>query len=156
MQGIKNIGKNCFYVFGCRSACRRKIFIGGSKNRLIGRICGKRRRVLRLGRSEKYWYWGVFQIDVDRLFGKHQFRTTAKDCKDCPLKEQCCKPVNYKEIHHSVDKNYYDKAISLLNTRKGKMNRIFLCVRCVNLCVLCGFIFLPQGSQRITQSSLSW
>ena len=49
-----------------------------------------------------------------------QYRTTAKDCKGCPLKEQCCKSANYKEIHHSVDKNYYDNAYKLLNTRKGK------------------------------------
>jgi len=49
-----------------------------------------------------------------------QYRSTAADCKGCPLKEQCCKNGNYKQVDHSFDKPYYDKVYTLLNTRKGK------------------------------------
>jgi hypothetical protein len=49
-----------------------------------------------------------------------QYRSTAEDCKGCPLKERCCKNSNYKQVDHSFDKPYYDKAYTLLNTRKGK------------------------------------
>ena len=49
-----------------------------------------------------------------------QYRSTLADCRGCPLKEECCKKANYKEVSHSFDKLYYDKAYRLLNTRKGK------------------------------------
>ena len=49
-----------------------------------------------------------------------RYRATAADCRSCPLKEECCKKADYKEVFHSFDKPYYDKAYQLLNTRKGK------------------------------------
>jgi hypothetical protein len=58
--------------------------------------------------------------DKDRKTSTKRYRTLVVDCRDCPLSKQCCKNVNYKEVSHSVDKPYYDKAYTLLNTRKGK------------------------------------
>ena len=49
-----------------------------------------------------------------------RYCTTVADCKNCPLKKQCCKKQNYKQIEHSIDKPHYDKAYTLLSTRKGK------------------------------------
>jgi len=49
-----------------------------------------------------------------------EYRATAADCRNCPLKKDCCKQARYKGISHSFDKPYYDKAYRLLNTCKGK------------------------------------
>ncbi len=49
-----------------------------------------------------------------------RYRTLIADCRDCPLKKQCCKNMNYKEVSHSADKSYYDKAYTLLGTCEGK------------------------------------
>ena len=49
-----------------------------------------------------------------------EYRTRAADCRDCPLKAQCCKKMKYKQVGHSIDKPHYDKAYKLLNSREGK------------------------------------
>jgi len=49
-----------------------------------------------------------------------QYRAKAAECSNCPLKEKCCKKARYKELSHSFDKPHYDKAYTLINTRKGK------------------------------------
>ena len=49
-----------------------------------------------------------------------EYRATVADCKNCSLKEKCCKKSKYKQVSHSVDKPHYDKAYKLLNTRQGK------------------------------------
>jgi len=56
----------------------------------------------------------------NRTTVNRQYRTTAADCRNCPLKEQCCKKAQYKEVHHSADKHFYDKAYTLINTLQGK------------------------------------
>jgi transposase len=48
------------------------------------------------------------------------YRATAADCRNCPLKEKCCKKSRYKQVSHSVDKPHYDKAYQLLNTPQGR------------------------------------
>ena len=49
-----------------------------------------------------------------------EYWSSTADCKDCPLKKNCCKSMNYKTLKHTIDKAYYDKAYQLLKTRKGK------------------------------------
>jgi hypothetical protein len=49
-----------------------------------------------------------------------EYRTSAEDCRNCPLKAACCKRGRYKQLKHSADKPYYDKAYKLLNTRQGR------------------------------------
>ena len=46
--------------------------------------------------------------------------SSAKDCRGCPLKAQCCKNKNYKRIDHSSDKPYYDEAYERVRTAGGR------------------------------------
>ena len=55
-----------------------------------------------------------------RTTSSKEYRTGAADCKNCPLKEKCCKKGRYKQVSHSIDKAHYDKAYRLLNTRQGR------------------------------------
>ena len=48
------------------------------------------------------------------------YRTSAKDCRGCALKKECCKNRNHKHIEDSVDKEYYDAAYAIMKTPKGK------------------------------------
>jgi transposase len=56
----------------------------------------------------------------DRATFSKEYRAATADCKNCPSKEKCCKKARYKQISHTVDKNYYDKAYKLIHTRAGK------------------------------------
>ena len=56
------------------------------------------------------------------IYGK-LYRSKAKDCKNCPLKMQCCKSQNFKQIEATADKPYYDAASERMNTAKGKLMR---------------------------------
>jgi IS5 family transposase len=60
------------------------------------------------------------KTDKDRTTSNKEYSTSTADCKNCFLKERCCKKMKYKILRHSVDKAYYDKAYKLLNTRQGK------------------------------------
>ena len=60
------------------------------------------------------------KTDKNRATATKEYRSLTADCKNCPLKEKCCVKMNYKSLRHSVDKPYYDKAYTLLNTAKGK------------------------------------
>ena len=67
----------------------------------------------------KLRFRGIKKPKDRRTFNK-AYRSKSADCRHCPLKENCCKDLNYKEIHHSIDKAYYDKAHQLINTKRGK------------------------------------
>ena len=67
----------------------------------------------------KLLFKGIKQESGRKTFSK-EYRSRAADCRNCPLKAQCCKKSRYKEVSHSLSKPYYDKAYKLLNTRKGK------------------------------------
>ena len=58
--------------------------------------------------------------EKNRKTSVKEYRSTTADCRNCQFKLTCCKRCNYKQISHTLDKSHYDKAISLLNTRKGK------------------------------------
>jgi transposase len=60
------------------------------------------------------------KTDKNRTTASKEYRAARADCKNCPLKEKCCKGMNYKSLKHSVDKAYYDKAYKLLKTHQGK------------------------------------
>jgi transposase len=71
------------------------------------------------GCGKKLLYKGI-QQEKNRKTSSKEYRTTTADCKDCPFKLKCCKKGRYKQVSHSIDKPYYDKAYKLLNTRQGK------------------------------------
>ena len=58
--------------------------------------------------------------EKSRKTSSKEYRSTTSDCRNCPLKGECCKKSRYKQLSHSVDKPYYDRAFALLKTRKGK------------------------------------
>lgn len=49
------------------------------------------------------------------------YRTSAKQCKNCPIKEQCItSKVNYKQLKHSEGKEWYDLMDKRLRTSYGR------------------------------------
>jgi hypothetical protein len=50
---------------------------------------------------------------------KH-YRTSAKDCKNCPFKTTCIGKSNEKKIEDTIDKPLYDKMHARLQTAKAK------------------------------------
>ena len=45
-----------------------------------------------------------------KSYTKHSYRSSESDCKNCPLREQCCgKSTKYKKIDHSIHKEHYDR-----------------------------------------------
>ena len=50
-----------------------------------------------------------------------EYRSSRKDCKDCPLRSTCIGTSNEKKITDSIDKPYYDEMHERLQTRKAKI-----------------------------------
>jgi transposase len=48
------------------------------------------------------------------------FRTSAKDCKNCPVRNQCMGKTGYKVITESIDKPYYDAMHQRLQSKYAK------------------------------------
>jgi transposase len=45
-----------------------------------------------------------------KSYAKRSYRSSESDCKNCPLREQCCgKSTKYKKIDHSIHKEHYDR-----------------------------------------------
>jgi transposase len=45
-----------------------------------------------------------------KSYTKNSYRSSERDCKNCPLREQCCgKSTKYKKIDHSIHKEHYDR-----------------------------------------------
>jgi transposase len=51
------------------------------------------------------------------------YRSKAKDCRNCPLRAECCKNQKHKQIEETIAKPYYDAARERMNTSKGKRMR---------------------------------
>jgi transposase len=51
------------------------------------------------------------------------YRSSAKDCKNCPLKTTCIGKSNEKKIDETIDKPLYDKMHQRLQTAKAKQLR---------------------------------
>jgi hypothetical protein len=52
------------------------------------------------------------------------YRTTAADCRDCPLKKSCCKSQRIKSVFDTPAKPYLDAMNAKMNTSKGKKMRV--------------------------------
>lgn len=66
-------------------------------------------------------------INAGKGNAKRIYRSSQSVCKDCPLRQSCCsKSSKFKEISHSVDKDYYDRMhTKLIKGRTAKtMSRI--------------------------------
>jgi transposase len=51
------------------------------------------------------------------------YRSRTKDCRNCPLRAECCKNQKFMQIEETADKPYYDAARERMNTSKGKRMR---------------------------------
>ena len=69
--------------------------------------------------GKKLTYRGIAKKSNRNTVSK-EYKTRVADCRHCPLKENCCGNRKYKHVTHSVDKEHYDKAYKLLNTRQGR------------------------------------
>jgi ribosomal protein S17E len=58
-------------------------------------------------------------------YTKRTYRSSESDCKDCPLREQCCgKATNFKKIDDSIHKEYYDRMHEKLTQNKPYAKRM--------------------------------
>ena len=48
------------------------------------------------------------------------YRSSSKDCKDCPIRSKCIGKSDFKKIEDTVDKPLYDKMHARLQTTKAK------------------------------------
>jgi transposase len=48
------------------------------------------------------------------------YYASACDCRNCPLKKQCCNKSKSRNLSHTFYKPYYDAASERINTRQGK------------------------------------
>ena len=53
-------------------------------------------------------------------YAKKQYRSSAVDCKYCPLKSQCIGTSNEKKIDDTIDKPLYDRMHARLQTNRAK------------------------------------
>ncbi|WP_225554733.1 transposase [Sphingobacterium bovistauri] len=57
-------------------------------------------------------------------YSKKTFRSSEKDCKDCPLREHCCGKVSkFKKLDESIHKPLYDKMHQKLTANKAYHRR---------------------------------
>lgn len=52
--------------------------------------------------------------------GMHKYRSSSKDCRQCPLRATCIGKSDFKSITHSVDKELYDAMHHRMQTLKAK------------------------------------
>lgn len=58
-------------------------------------------------------------------YSKHIYRSSEKDCKDCPLRQACCGSVTkFKKIDDSIYKPLYDKMHKKLTANKAYHRRL--------------------------------
>jgi transposase len=58
-------------------------------------------------------------------YEKKHFRSSESECKNCPLREQCCGAVTkFKKLEESIHKPYYDRMHEKLNRNRQYTNKI--------------------------------
>ena len=58
-------------------------------------------------------------------YEKKQFRSSERDCKNCPLRQSCCgKSTKFKKLEESIHKPLYDRMHEKLNRNKRYSKRI--------------------------------
>jgi hypothetical protein len=93
--------------------------IGSYRPQKTGFIYDEKEDCYTCSQGAKLSFRGIKKEKKDNTLTK-RYRAAATDCRSCPLKEKCCKEGRYKELFHSFDRDFYDKAYKLLNTRKGR------------------------------------
>jgi len=58
-------------------------------------------------------------------YTKKTYRSSETDCKNCPLRAQCCgASTKFKKLDDSIDKPYYDRMYQKLNSNPGYAKKI--------------------------------
>ena len=65
-------------------------------------------------------------LQTDKLgYTKKSYRSSERDCKNCPLVEQCCgKTTRFKKLDESIHKPYYDRMHEKLTGNPAYAKRI--------------------------------
>jgi transposase len=71
------------------------------------------------GKGTKLTFRGITSLKGRDTFGR-MYLSNACDCRNCPMKKECCKSRAHKRLDHSCDKPYYDAAHEIVSTSKGK------------------------------------
>jgi len=54
-----------------------------------------------------------------------QYRSSERDCKNCPLRKECCgEKTKFKKLSHSIHKEYYDRMHNKLTENKAYSQRM--------------------------------
>jgi hypothetical protein len=93
--------------------------IGGYKPEKEGFVYDEEADCYTCSQGVKLPFKGI-KKEKSRQTASKEYRAQTADCKNCPLREQCCKKRKYGQVSHSIDKPHYDRAYQLVNTRKGK------------------------------------
>jgi hypothetical protein len=66
--------------------------------------------------SEQLWW----VHEPRRSYEMHVYRSSSKDCGNCPLRSQCIGTSDFKKIDDSIYKPHYDKMHERLKTKYAK------------------------------------
>ena len=54
-----------------------------------------------------------------------QYRSSERDCKNCPLRKECCgEKTKFKKLSHSIHKDYYDRMHKKLTENEAYSQRM--------------------------------
>lgn len=75
------------------------------------------------GKRAKLLYKG--ERTDSKGYSKNTYRSSESDCKDCPLRQQCCGvSTKFKKLDDSVDKPYYDRMHKKLTKNQAYAKRM--------------------------------
>ncbi|TCC81697.1 IS1182 family transposase [Pedobacter hiemivivus] len=66
----------------------------------------------------KYLPFKKFRTDSGNTY--KLYKTSVKDCRECPLKERCANPAGYKTMEDSISKELFNQMHLRMQTRKAK------------------------------------
>src|SRR4030065_2451794 len=69
--------------------------------------------------NNKYLIFKKVKPDAKGNYFRH-YRTCRRDCRDCPLKQQCIRNKHECQMKVTIYKDYYDRAIKRVNSAIGK------------------------------------
>ena len=59
-------------------------------------------------------------IKMDKGFANHYYHARVKDCKECPLKKECCGNKRRQTLTFSVYRHYHQRMQERVESKEGK------------------------------------
>ncbi len=69
-------------------------------------------------RNEKLLYY--HGIKIEKGFANHYYHARVKDCKECPLKKECCSTKRRQSLTFSVYRHYHQRMQERVESKEGK------------------------------------